>query len=71
MPLPSISERWDGDAFVEKLLAGFSWAALMYTKVNNNSILNSMIETVRRAVRNALRVTLIGLLGTRSCKVLT
>ena len=56
---------------MEKLLAGFSWAALMYTKVNNNSIRNSMIETVRRAVRNALRVTLIGLLGTGSCKVLT
>lgn len=45
MPLPSITKCGDGDAFVEKLLAGFSWAAVTYTKVNNNSIRNSMTET--------------------------
>ena len=71
MPLSSITACGDGDAFVEKLLAGFSRAAVMYPKVNNSSIRNSMIKSVRRAVRNALRVTLIGLLGTRNCKLLT
>lgn len=61
--------RWQFCSFAEKLLASLGRLS-KDPKVNNYSTSNSVTEAIRRAVRNAFKVTFIGFLGTPNCTLL-